>query len=83
MATSIEDISRWLEEAKENKSTHMVVVCDTYDWEDYPVFVQKGKDINKVIKAYNGPNMAKVMEVYSMEKDIKKQLSNPGKNWEL
>lgn len=31
----------WLAQGKRLKATHLIVVCDTYDYEDYPVFVRK------------------------------------------
>lgn len=73
MATTQDDIRRWLKEAKKDKATHVVVVCDTFDWEDYPVSVKKGQDVQKVI-ADHSKDMQKVMEVYNLSMDIDKQL---------
>lgn len=56
-------------------ATHMLVVCDTYDWEDYPVYVLPGQDVHKVARENNGPNMTRLMEVYSLSKDWETQLS--------
>ena len=77
MGTSKEDIKQWLEEAKASGSTHMIVVCDTFDWEDYPVHVSKAEDVKEIVKKYDGVNMQKVMEVYSLTEnhDTQKQLS--------
>ena len=52
----------------------MIVVCDTYDWDDYPVYVMPTEDAQKKYSEYNGPNMQKVMEVYNLKKDIDKQV---------
>ena len=51
--------------------THLVVVCDTFDHEDYPVYVKLGQDVRKVVAEYNGPNMQKVMEVYDLTESEK------------
>ena len=64
MATSM--LTRWLEKAKEKGATHVVVVCDTFDWSYYPVYVMPGEDARKIADANNGPNMTKLMEVYNM-----------------
>lgn len=82
MATTQEEIKEWLEEAKRNGSTHMLVVCDTYDYEDYPVYVKKGQNCQDVVSAYHGKDMQRVMEVYSMSKDLKEQL-NVHRSWNI
>jgi hypothetical protein len=74
MKTTKEDIQRWINNAPK-KATHMIVVCDTFDWEDYPVYVLAGQDVNKVHNAHNGVNMQKVMEVYNLSMPIKNQLN--------
>lgn len=51
--------------------THLVVVCDTFDHEDYPVYVKLGQDVRKVVAEYNGPNMQRVMEVYDLTESEK------------
>jgi len=42
----------------------LIVVCDQFDWEDYPVYVTATEDVNEKRKLYNGANMQKIMEVY-------------------
>jgi hypothetical protein len=53
----------------------MIVVCDTYDYEDYPVYVKPGEDACEKVKEYNGPNMQRVMEVYSLTSPKEPQLA--------
>jgi hypothetical protein len=65
MSTTKSDIREWLEEAKEDTS-HMIVVCDTYDYDDYPVYVSKSENLKDKIASYNFSNMQKIMEVYSL-----------------
>ncbi len=72
--TTRAEIEEWLTRGKEG-NTHMVVVCDTFSWEDYPVFVTKGEDVHEVVAKYDGKNMQKVMEVYSYNHDIEAQLN--------
>jgi hypothetical protein len=67
MAATKADLVRWVKEAAKKKNvTHVVIVCDTFDYEDYPVEVLKGQDVREVAKANNGPNMTRLMEVYSL-----------------
>lgn len=77
MATTQAEIREWLERAKKNGATHVIVVCDTYDHEDYPVEVKPGEDVKHRTAEYSGPNMQRVMEVYSLtgKHDVEAQLA--------
>lgn len=74
MAASKSDIQGWFERGVGQGATHMIVVCDTFDHEDYPVFVQDGEDARKKADSYNGRNMQRVMEVYDLRADMADQL---------
>jgi len=74
MATTQEDIRRWFQRGLQSGSTHLIVACDTFDHEDYPVFVSAEEDVRKKAAEYNGPNMQTVMEVYAMHLDMETQL---------
>ena len=73
--TTREDIKQWLERA-DPEDTHMIVVCDTYDWDDYPVFVKNNQDVREIEKEYQGKSMQKVMEVYRLDLDHEQQLDS-------
>lgn len=78
-----DDLRRWFKAGKEEGASHMIVVCDTFDWEDYPVYVKSGQDVREVAEEYNGKNMQRLMEVYNLQVDMEIQLK-PGKrvfNW--
>lgn len=72
---SIEEMKNWLLSAKAEGATHVLIVCDTFDYEDYSVSVMPDEDVNKKYETYNGKNMQKVMEVYNLSMDIDEQLS--------
>jgi hypothetical protein len=38
MAASREEVDNWIERAKNDKFEFIISACDTFDWEDYPVF---------------------------------------------
>jgi len=63
MAATRADIQRWIDK-RDDETTHLIIVCDTYDWEDYPVYVSVFEDVRKVESRFQG-NMQRVMEVYS------------------
>jgi hypothetical protein len=74
MVASKEDIKRFFKRFNKNIHSHMLVVCDTYDYDDYPVFVLKTENVLKLIGKYNEKSMQKVIEVYSGDIDFEKQL---------
>lgn len=74
MAATKEDIRGWVTDA-EPGSTHVIVVCDTYDHEDYPVDVSKDQNIFDRIDYYKNCSMQRVMEVYNLNMDIEEQLA--------
>jgi hypothetical protein len=77
MATTQEEIRGWFQRGKKNPCcTHLIVVCDTFDHEDYPVFVKTGEDVRQIEKNHSG-NMQRVMEVYSMSMDMETQIAQP------
>lgn len=74
MAANKDDIREWFEEGVKEKATHMIIVCDTYDYEDYPVYVYKEQDAKTEVTKRDGVNMAKVMEVYNLSYNMAEQL---------
>lgn len=72
--TTKADITRWLHRGQEKGATHVLVVCDTFDHSDYPVYVMPGEDARKRADENNGPNMTRLMEVYKLSDDWQTQL---------
>lgn len=73
--TTREEISQWFDRGVNDKATHLLVVCDTFDYEDYPVFVAEGENVRKVFEEYNNHKMQRVMEVYSLSQPKEEQLA--------
>lgn len=87
-AATAQEVREWVTRAKTKKNvTHVLIVCDHFDYEDYPVEVKEEQDIREVIAKYSGVNMQSIMELYSMKLDIEKQLRehrswHPNHSWE-
>ena len=73
--TTTNDIRNWLLEGQQQKATHCIIVCDTFDYEDYPVYVTKRQDVHEIEKRYSGVNMQQVMEIYNLKKSLDSQLN--------
>ncbi len=75
MTATKSDIQGWFERGVAKGASHMIVVCDTFDHDDYPVFVEPDEDVRGKIDEYSGKNMQRVMEVYRLSDDMGEQLS--------
>ncbi len=67
MTASIQDVLGWIEEAREKGATHIISVCDTFDWDDYPVYIMPGDDLDKKVKHYREASMQQVNEIIEIE----------------
>lgn len=72
--TSRQEIAGWFDEGVAKGASHMIVVCDTFDYSDYPVFTTPDTFWEQH-KSHNGPNMTKIIEVYDLALDKESQLS--------
>jgi len=73
--TTREEIKEWLLEGKEKGATHVVVMVDTFSYEDYPVYIMPGQDPRYEVSVRNGCNMQNVMEVYNLSLPFEPQLA--------
>lgn len=73
--TTKDEIGAWFDRGVEQGATHMLVVADTFDWSDYPVYVQPGQDARTEAIAQNRKDMQKLMEVYNLAMDRDQQLA--------
>jgi hypothetical protein len=56
----------------------MIVVHDTFDNTDFPVYVSAGDDAHEIREKYDKEaQMTRVMEVYWLQGDIEAQLALP------
>ena len=74
MTTNRSDIKGWLLRGKAKGATHVIVVCDTFDYSDYPVFISPDESVFEKYSKFQGKNMQRVMEVYDLSLDLDKQL---------
>lgn len=73
--TTKEDIEKWFENGIKENATHMIIVCDTYSYEDYPVYVTKDEKVENKINEYKEKYMQKIMEVYDLSTGIDVQIN--------
>ncbi len=69
MTATRKDVDGWIEAAKEIGATHIISVCDTFSYDDYPVYVMPGEDLEKKKIEYNGKEMQRINEVITINGD--------------
>lgn len=75
MVTTKELLRSWFDKGIADKKKFMIVVCDTFDNEDYPIYVEDDKYFPESYERYNGKNMQRVMEVYDLSMDKELQIN--------
>ena len=81
MSTSVQQLREWFDRGIEQQAAYMVVVCDTFDWGDYPVFCKTKDDAQRKID--DPGSMQKVMEVYDLTASKDEQLCGGTRVWAL
>lgn len=71
------DLKVWFDMGVKQGATYMIVVCDTFDYGDYPAYVTKEENIHDCISYYRRASMQRIMEIYDLSIDRDKQLSTP------
>jgi hypothetical protein len=82
MAATRDDIRNWLQMGQQKGASHVIIMCDTFDWSDYPVYVQAWQNVAGHITDLNNTSMQEIMEVYNLSLPIESQL-NEKKAWNL
>ncbi len=90
MTATAKDIREWIERGQELGATHIIIAVDTWDHDNYPIYVNHVKgasgemqaggmthgDVKKIYDGHSGSNMQQVDEVYSLtgKRSIESQL---------
>lgn len=81
MTTKKQDIKNWIQKGMEQHSTHVVIAVDTWDYEDYPIYISVEENVHDTINSYKD-KQDRIMEVYNLSIDIDSQL-NEYRTWNL
>jgi len=74
MSTTLDHIRRWLDGVTA-KNKYMLVICDTFDHEDFPVYCNTGREAwQRILSAQRGENMEKFMECYDLSLPLEEQI---------
>ena len=70
MPATRQDVDRWIEKAKENKDEYIISVCDTWDYDDYPVYCKDLESLKVSYSRYNGENMQRINEIIRIKNGV-------------
>ena len=70
--TTRDEISRWFDRGVEQGGRYMLVICDTFDHEDYPSYFDTDADARKT--ADKPGEMQRLMEAYDLQADKASQM---------
>lgn len=73
MATSRE-IGAWFDRGVQLGAKFMIVAIDKFDWMDYPVYVEEGRDPRERANEIDSQRMSRVMECYDLSMDKEAQM---------
>jgi hypothetical protein len=74
-AAGMADLDRWFEEGLRRGATHLIVVCDEFSREDFPVYVMPDQDVRSRLAEYDGVQMHAIHEVYRLDLDKAAQMA--------
>ena len=74
---SKEEITRMVMKGNTGEYSHVIIVVDRFDYQDYPVYVSYNENISEVIMKYQGGinSLTGIMEIYNYNLDLEKQLN--------
>lgn len=86
MVATRHQIYQWLGEAEVQGATHVIILCDTFTYEDYPVFVLPHEDVRVIAEKcekidrhgfpiFGNTKRQKVTDVYSLSRDWDSQFN--------
>lgn len=75
MAATKAEIAAWFQQGMHMGQAFMLVVCDGFTNEDYPVYAATEKELRHKADDLNGRNMQHVLESYDLKLDMQIQLA--------
>lgn len=75
MGTTKNQLRQWFDEGVEQNAAYMIIVCDTFDYEDFPVYVAQDENVRERHSVETAKPMQKVMEVYNLGLDREQQMT--------
>lgn len=66
MAITLEGFNKWVSRGKTDGRKYMISVCDTFDYDDYPVYCDTLEEVRGHAKTCTFENMQRINEVIDL-----------------
>lgn len=63
MAATKEEVEGWISKARKEGFKYIISVCDTFDYDDYPVYCYDEIDLDENKKYYSKASMQRINEI--------------------
>lgn len=73
MAATKADLRGWFRHGVASGHKYLIVLCDTYDWEDYDKYADSREGALEIVASPG--DMTKIMEVYDLTMDMEAQMA--------
>jgi len=80
---SDEEIASLFYSGQDQGATHMLLVWDTFDYEDsymFHVYAHPGEDVSDIVRYYSAPGFYRVSAVYALHVDVCEQLNEKSRH---
>lgn len=67
MSEMSNNMKRWVAEAKEKGAVYVLDVCDSFDYDHYPIYIMSEDKLQETVNEYNGKDMQSVYGTYKVE----------------
>ena len=78
---NLKDIAEWFQRGLNQKAAYLIVVCDTFEHDDYPVYVSSTDAFYEKYDPLDNKNMQRIMEVYDLKLPWSQQ--SQGRTWNM
>ena len=69
MTASRQEVDRWIRTAKKKGCKYIISVCDTFDYDDYPVYCIDKNELILTYDNYDNVDMQRINEVITINDD--------------
>ena len=70
MAATRQDVDKWIKRAIEKECKFIISVCDTFDYEDYPIYIKTEPELIEKYEEYKyNKNMQRINEIIKINDD--------------
>ena len=70
-----DEIRIWLQNGIRKGATHCLIIHDSWNFNDYPVYVMPNQDVRAIASQYLYSNES-ILEVYNLSLDIEQQIND-------